>query len=132
RLDHHNIMLLAPLLQDSDADSDRQCHYSFCYACVLGIYHANMICTGLGTVDYNLVVWSLFWFNDLRWLRVGTLAILTLSAFKDAFGFVDPADVLRSCHLIPAFSSGKLYPDGVAMSQRAADGQAWAYYYINR
>ncbi|KIJ59550.1 hypothetical protein HYDPIDRAFT_33080 [Hydnomerulius pinastri MD-312] len=50
----------------------------------------------------------------------------------DVFDFVDPADVLRGCHLIPAFASGKLHPDGVAVSPMAHDSEDWKYYYANR
>ena len=35
----------------------------------------------------------------------------------DAFGFVDPADVLRSCHLIPAFADGRQHLDGATVSR---------------
>ena len=53
-------------------------------------------------------------------------------ADQDAFGFVDPADVLRGCHIIPSFTDGQLHPDGVAMSHCAGDSDDWKRYYVNR
>lgn len=53
-------------------------------------------------------------------------------ADKGAFGFVDPADVLRGCHVIPSFTDGPLHPDNVAMSRCAGDSDDWKQYYINR
>lgn len=50
----------------------------------------------------------------------------------DALGFVNPADVIQSCHIIPAFAMGKLHPDSVTMSGCAQDGNDWKQYYINR
>ena len=34
---------------------------------------------------------------------------------EDAFGFVDPKDVLRGCHILPRFAAGKRHPDGCGM-----------------
>ena len=50
----------------------------------------------------------------------------------DAYGFVNPADILRCCHVVPSFVDGKLHPDGVAMSHNARDSNDWKFYYINR
>jgi len=50
----------------------------------------------------------------------------------DAFGFIDPADVLRCCHLIPAFADGKQHIDGIGISRNSRDADDWKYYYINR
>lgn len=52
-------------------------------------------------------------------------------ADEDAFGFVDPADMLRGCHVIPSFADGQLHPDGVAISHCVGDSNDWKYYYIN-
>jgi len=32
-----------------------------------------------------------------------------------AFGFIDPKDVLRGCHIIPNFAKGKQQADGVGI-----------------
>ena len=47
------------------------------------------------------------------------------------FGSVDPGDVLRTCHIIPAFSSGKKYPNKGSLSCFTNDSQDWSRYYVN-
>lgn len=50
-----------------------------------------------------------------------------------AFGFVDPADVLRSCHLIPKLARGKVkHLHHNEVSKLAQDSQDWHFYYANR
>jgi hypothetical protein len=51
---------------------------------------------------------------------------------KDAFGFIDPSDVLRACHVIPSFARGKVHLDGRGSSRCAHDSLDWAAYYVNR
>ncbi|KIJ61923.1 hypothetical protein HYDPIDRAFT_30990 [Hydnomerulius pinastri MD-312] len=51
---------------------------------------------------------------------------------QDAFDFIDPADILRGCHLIPAFAKGRSHPDHTALSPIAKDSDDWKYYYVNR
>ena len=50
----------------------------------------------------------------------------------NAFDFVDPADILRGCHLLPAFAKGRSRPDRINFSPIARDGEDWKYYYVNR
>ncbi|EGN92232.1 hypothetical protein SERLA73DRAFT_79779 [Serpula lacrymans var. lacrymans S7.3] len=52
-------------------------------------------------------------------------------AEDDAYGFVNPADVLQSCHLAPAFYERKLHPNGIGMSNFAQDAQDWKNHYVN-
>ena len=52
--------------------------------------------------------------------------------FAHSFGFVDPALVVRTCHLIPMFSLGKSHSDGIGLSSMSKDGNDWKGYYINR
>lgn len=113
--------------------------HHFCYACVLGIYHANTIYTGPGLKDYQPCYIEFLW---VRWFELVDQPLqssVTLNALwfvsmaeDDTFGFVDPADIVWSCHLIPAFTSGKLHPNRVAMSGIAQDGDDWRQYYVNQ
>ena len=51
---------------------------------------------------------------------------------SDAFGFVDPAIVIRAAHLIPAFAHGRDRQglrESIAQNDKAGD---WSYYYVNR
>jgi hypothetical protein len=55
-----------------------------------------------------------------------------------AFGFVDPDQVIRGCHLIPRFCNGKLQPVSMnrekarPLSAFARDHEDWKVYYVNR
>ena len=129
--DHRDIMLL------SNLDGD----HPFCYARVLGIFHANIIYTGPGSKDFKSRRIEFLW---VRWFEViqdcfslwEQLALDTVWFLpmdnKDAFDFVDPTNVLRGCHIIPSFADGQLHADGVAMSRWANDSDDWKRYYINR
>ena len=131
RTDHRDIMLL------SNSDD----HHPFCYAQVLGIFHANIIYTGPGSKDFQSRRIEFLW---VRWFEViqdcsslweqqalDTVRFLPM-ANTGAFDFVDPANVLRGCHVIPSFADGQLHPDGVAMSRWANDSGDWKRYHINR
>jgi hypothetical protein len=129
---HKDIMVLA---RTDSSD------HAFLYARVLGIYHVNAIYTGPGILDYRprrLEFLWVRWFevvdgNPAGWnaQRLDTVRFLPMES-EDAFGFVDPADVLRGCHLIPKFSHGRLHPDSASMSPCAKDSRDWKYYAVNR
>lgn len=130
RTEHCDVMLLSREPTD----------HPFCYARVLGVYHANVIYIGPGLKDYQPRRMEFLW---VRWFEVmnchSSLDHTALDAVRfppmaeaDAFGFVDPADILRCCHIIPAFAYGRLHPDGVAMSYHARDAADWKRYYVNR
>ena len=130
RTDHRDIILL----------SCQPSTHPFCYARVLGIYHANVIYVGPGFKDYQPRRIEFLW---VRWFEVldhsagwdhNSLnsVMFPPMASADAFGFVDPTDVLRCCHIIPAFTDGQVHPDGVSLSRNARDGNDWKRYYVNR
>ncbi|KAF8833568.1 hypothetical protein BDN67DRAFT_992818 [Paxillus ammoniavirescens] len=132
KTEHRNIMLLAR--------PDGPSTHPFCYAHILGVYHANVIYNGPDTRDYQSSRLEFLW---VRWLELmgpptgyehcalDTARFVSM-AKADACSFVDPADVLRCCHLIPAFADRRLHPDGIAMSLRAQDSDDWKHYYINQ
>ena len=94
--DHCNVMLL------SQKNDNSTTSHPFCYAHVLGIYHVNVIFTGLEYRDYQsrhlecLWVW---WFEVLKnsagWeqcsLDKGRFVLMHRAG---AFSFIDPTDVL--------------------------------------
>lgn len=138
---HCNIMLLSNSASNEGEDTSTFHHHPFLYGRVIGIYHANIIYTGPGMVNYNPNRFDFLW---VRWYEVIPnnaplldqpyhLDQLTFPplADKGSFGFVDPADVLRSCHIIPAFREGSR-GNGDGMSKHARDSEDWKTYYVGR
>ena len=130
---HRDIMLLATT-PNNDVD------HPFLYARVLGIYHANVVYTGDGVQSYQArrfeflwVQWYQYQGQNVRWcdLKLDVLAFPPLSS-EGAFGFVDPGNIIRACHVIPAFSNGKRYRGEVDLSRCANDSRDWSRYYVNR
>lgn len=101
------------LAEDGDNPDELDAH-PFLYGRIIGIYHVNVVYTGPGTLDYQPrrveFLW-VRWFEQLEpfgsWAscRLDRLCFPPLES-KDAFSFVSPSDVLRGCHVIPAFSKG--------------------------
>ncbi|KAI0054379.1 hypothetical protein BV25DRAFT_1817149 [Artomyces pyxidatus] len=125
----HNIMLL----------DDGTTGHRFMYARVLGVYHANVVYTGQDTLDYEPRRLDFLW---VRWYEVinpdssgwDGLDFVYFPPVEeiDAFGFVDPNDVLRGCHIVPDFASGKRREDGAGLSGLAKDSEDYNRYYICR
>lgn len=130
-----NIMLLAHDGNDGEGDRSQR----FLYARVLGIYHAKVIYTGHASKDYEARRVDFLW---VRWYETDDVLPWSWASTKlpgvrfgplteeAAFGFVDPANVLRSCHIIPAFALGLRHPDGFGLSRCAKDSHDWHKYYI--
>ncbi|KAG6904946.1 hypothetical protein DXG01_006075, partial [Tephrocybe rancida] len=130
-----NIMVLNPLFTVDNGQ------HPFWYARILGIYHANVFYLGEGNTDYQVRRFELLW---VRWYSPVDEGIsgwkhrrLDCISFPrlldcDSFGFLDPADVLRSCHVIPRFSAGKASQDVWSLSPLAQDLRDWKSYYINQ
>ncbi|EGO04392.1 hypothetical protein SERLA73DRAFT_45179, partial [Serpula lacrymans var. lacrymans S7.3] len=133
-----NIQFYHLMLLTLSLDFNMPLAHPFCYAQVLGIYHANVIHIDPGVENYQPKQMEFLW---VRWYelpsqsytpnQLATLQFIPM-ADEDIFGFIDPADILQACHLIPVFAKGKLHPDGIRMSRHAHDAQDWKVYYINR
>jgi hypothetical protein len=129
---HRDILVLA----SSDTDT-----HPFCYARVIGIYHVNVIYTGPGMRDYRPRRMDFLWVRWFQYIddtpagwKAGQLDRLRFppQASEDAFGFVDPANVLRGSHIVSMFSRGKVYRDGIGLSKCAQDDHDQHAYYVNR
>ena len=133
---HRDIMLLA---NKDESNSDSK--HPFLYARVLGIYHVNAIYTGEGRLDCSAQRVEFLWVrwfeydgrSSTEWqdMKLDSLRFPPMS-IEGAFGFVNPADVLRGCHIVPSFAGGKARLDGVGLSKLAHDAQDWARYCVNR
>ncbi|KAG8939805.1 hypothetical protein FRC03_006029 [Tulasnella sp. 419] len=121
------------------AANDTSKTHPFWYARVLGIFHvfASMEGSQAGGLAMKRV--------DFLWVRWLSLDPRWKGGFKQqqldrvnfivngpaAFGFIDPSDVIRACHLIPDFSSGKTTDLLGPSSVREDDGD-FKYYFVNR
>jgi hypothetical protein len=133
---HRDIILLA-----NNADDDGDSSHPFLYARVLGIYHANVIYTGEGSLDYAARRMEFLWVRwfeydahrSIAWTdsKLDPVRFLPMSDER-AFGFVDPNHVLRGCHIVPTFVKGKARVDGISLSGLVRDGQDWSQYCVNR
>jgi len=133
-----NVMLLADNVDITDSSSTE---HHFLYARVLGVYHTNVVYMGPGMHDYEPRRFDFLW---VRWFEVVNPASSGWKASKldsvrfpplceeASLGFVDPKDVLRGCHIIPAFAKGRRHRNGVGVSRCAKDGNDYALYYVGR
>jgi hypothetical protein len=133
-----NILVLS---EQDDHQDDTSNDHPFNYARILGIYHVNVVYVGPGMLDYQPHRMEFLW---VRWYqrvdatrsgwdahKLDCIQFLSVSE-DDAFGFIDPSDVLRACHIIPAFSKGKRHTDHKGLSRLGRDASDWAAYYVNR
>ena len=121
----------------------------FWYARVIGIYHAKVYTTHPQVRDGGQVrrmnfLWVRWFgsepnynhgFHEDRLPKIGFVP----STDDFAFGFLDPAHVIRSCHLIPAFAAGRttaLLPYARSVARRNVLGTLtgiddWTNFYVN-
>jgi hypothetical protein len=124
-----DIMVLA---QDKDNG------HPYWYARIIKIYHAMICRTGCGNTwekrDFLWVRWygldtsRRFGFKTRRLPSVG---FLDPSHDDEAFGFIDPAAVIRAVHLIPAFHYGltsDILPPSIARRDEEEDSDYKRYY----
>ena len=103
RTTHHNVILLA----DTETEDGEVPQHPYHYACVLGIYHANIVYVGPGMIDYKPRHLDFLW---VRWYqRCDTTKTSDMLGWnthhldqlcfpsmvsEGAFGFVDPSNIL--------------------------------------
>lgn len=112
--------------------------HPFWYARVIGIYHLNVTHAPTETtntcIDFLWVRWfglNPEWQGGDEYARLDRLGFVPYGGVDEAFGFVDPATVIRACHLIPAYEFGRT-TDLLSESKfRPAEGD-YVNYYVNR
>ncbi|KAJ6559288.1 hypothetical protein B0H10DRAFT_2240500 [Mycena sp. CBHHK59/15] len=133
---HSDIMMLAP-----EGDTS----HPFSYAQVVGVFHADVVHSvpGASTVPQRMeFLWVRRYRLDCTWrggFKRKRLHRLEFLPGTDplAFGFVNPDEVIRGAHIIPAFSSGtttELLPaDSIGRMSREGlnDDEDWRYYFLN-
>jgi hypothetical protein len=104
------------------------------FARIIGIYHANVLTPGTSKLQ-RIKFMHVHYFDQETFHASGPhtrrldLVQLRSPSATDAFGFIDPSSVIRSAHLIPAFSHGR--KDSAALDMLCIKDD-WKYYYINR
>ena len=135
---HANIMTVSPSFDHvSHSASDG---HPFTYARVLGIYHVDLVyfCPSTRssvaeTMEFLLVHWYRRDTRHKAGFKRRRLHRLELLPPEDpnAFGFLDPDDVIRGSHLIPAFAHG-VEDDWILPSvSDLGRKKAWQFYYVN-
>jgi hypothetical protein len=129
--DHRDIMLLS--IED-------EITHPFWYARVLAIYHVNVVnLLGSFTEPTRIDVLFVRWFGidtelqggwkTQRLHRIGFVP----QSDSAAFGFVNPDNVIRTCHLVPAYHYGRtrglLGPSSIDRYDDEEDAD-WNYYYV--
>lgn len=132
------------LSRDDDEASE------FWYARVLCVLHVNLVSYEKPHGERIEVLWVRWFGRDpsykagwgpRRLERIGFVPHIA-GADDDAFGFLDPNDVVRACHLIPSFAEGKtseyLGPSEVrsfgltkALSKERTSDEDFKYYFVN-
>lgn len=118
--------------------------HPFWYAEVIGVFHAEVQHIGQKSRDVRLKTMEFLW---VRWLgtepgylsgrRVAKLPKIGFVPDSDdyAFSFLDPSEVIRGSHLIPAFvegrSSGLLPYSGPTEARQNGEKDDWVNYYVN-
>ena len=123
-------------------EEDPENAHPYWYARIIGIFHAMVVVKG---ADSRWSEPTPMEFIFVRWFGLDTdepggwkAKRLHQIGFLDgnnplAFGFVDPADVVRAVHLIPRFSIGQtsdLLGPSIARSLLDQD-EDWVRYYVN-
>ncbi|KIJ40567.1 hypothetical protein M422DRAFT_256540 [Sphaerobolus stellatus SS14] len=133
---HRDIMLHA---RD---DPSSPGYHPYWYARVLGIFHCLVRIRGSGEWQDVHFLW-VRWFEradprvqgSINLRSLDCIGLVTSDDDTDAFGFVNPAHIIRACPLIPAFEHGEtdtLLP-GHSIGRSPTDPTLdFNHYYINR
>lgn len=135
---HPDIMLRSP---ETDEGAE-----PYWYARVIGIYHANVWAErtdipGARSVRRMEFLWVRWFGKEPQYISGSRGARLPKVGFVEstdefAFSFVDPANVVRGCHLIPAFHEGRTVdllpvPHSVSRCLKPDDNDDWVNFYVN-
>jgi len=130
RPDHANVMVLAH-------DDDPNDSHPYWYARILGIFHAHVSYRGSSPpqkMEFLFVRWfgcDLSYRAGWKARRLHRIGFLT-DDVADAYGFLDPNDIVRATHLIPAFAQDDNgivnLPVGLSSAHSFHD---WVYFYVN-
>lgn len=135
---HGDVMVLSPENEDDNIDP-----HPYWHARVLGIYHVNVRHTGPTSksrepkkMEFLFVRWFGRDSDPKPGWRAKRLIRLGFVPGNDgsAFGFLDPSQVIRAVHLIPAFHWGRVMTKYLQRSPIARGNENpdedWQVYYL--
>ena len=119
--------------------------HPYWYARIIGVYHAIVSHPELAEptpMNFLWVRWYgldpdpryRFGWKARRLPRIGFLDDTNPESLAPAFGFIDPANVIRGVHLIPGFKDGRTSGllDTSSLARQAHEGDYdWNFFYIN-
>lgn len=125
----------------------REAEHPYWYARILGIFHTNVVYTGDNAPGFDSspgpqqmdFAWVRWFGRDPNNYQSGwkakCLHRLGFIAADEpgAFGFLDPSQIIRGVHLIPAFAYGRteeLLPPSIARPIHE-NNEDWKFYYVN-
>jgi hypothetical protein len=118
----------------------RDDEHPYWYAQIIGIFHVIVMQTGPKSksrepkkMEFLFVRWFGLDSEEIGGWKAKKLHQIGFMNGDAAFGFVDPADVIRAVHLIPRFAQGQtkdLLGPSIARSVLDKD-QDWVRYYVN-
>ena len=121
---HSEIMTLSP---ESESESEDSRHWHpFRYARILGIFHVDVVHAVPGsqavfkTMEFLWVRWFEYdnrWRAGLNRRRLHRIRFVQQDHMQ-AYGFLDPDDVIHGMHLIPAFTHSQ-------------NNNEYNYFYVN-
>jgi hypothetical protein len=131
------------LLSHEEASNETDAH-PYWYARIVGIFHVDVVHLGPKSASPDKCrldfLWVRWFGRDVSFRAGWTAKRLHRLGFLDAdrpgaFGFLDPAQVIRGVHIIPAFAHGRTAellspPQSVARLPLQEDSD-WCYYYVN-
>jgi hypothetical protein len=121
-------------------EDDEPNPFPYWFGRIVGVFHADVLHTGAASKTSEVQRMDFLWvrwfgrdmqyrsgFKAKRLHRVGFLPGI------ESLGFLDPTEIIRAVHLIPAFAHGRcndlLGPSIVR--QPKENHQDWVYFYVN-
>lgn len=112
--------------------------HPYWYARVIGIFHIMVRRVGGAAAFEKMDFLWVRWYgydtharSGFKARRLHQIGFLDSHEDKGAFGFIDPSDVIRAIHLIPAFKLGTSYeflPPSIARRENEGDEDYVRYY----
>lgn len=122
------------------ADEEIEHASPYWYARVIGLFHGEFACRGDNNPAKHLDCLFVRWMKrdtddglGFRTMRYPKISFWEGQNTVEAFGFIDPSQVIRSVHLIPCFHLGRtkeLLPPSMARQPKEED-EDWLAFYVN-